>query len=333
MEVYHIDGLRVDAVASMLDLNSDKPHDMWMPNDDGSTDNLEALAFLRKLNETVFHYYPNALMIAEDSSDRPLVSSPTDIGGLGFNYKWNMGWMNDILRYMLIEPEHRGSHQNKLLFSFLYTYSENFILPMSHDEVVHGKRSLLNKMNGDMWRKFADLRLLLTFMYIHPGKKLLFMGSEFGQFDEWKDLEQLDWQLLAEYETHQKMHRYVRELNHVYQHEPALWELDHDASGLLWIDANHTSQRVICLVRRAKNSDEFILAVFNFSAEVFQNYRVGVPKSGMYNEILNSDLACYGGSDQINPYPLQSQDNSWHGQPYSIEITVPPLGGAYFKRS
>lgn len=333
MEVYHIDGLRVDAVASMLDLNFDKPHDMWITNEDGSTDNHEALAFLRKLNETVFHYYPNALMIAEDSSDRPLVSAPTDVGGLGFNYKWNMGWMNDILRYMRIEPEHRGPHLNKLLFSFLYTNSENFILPLSHDEVVHGKRSLLNKMNGDMWRKFADLRLLLTFMYIHPGKKLLFMGSEFGQFDEWKDLEQLDWKVLAEYETHQKMHKFVRDLNHVYQHEPALWELDHDASGVLWIDANHTSQRVICLVRRGKNSDQFVLVVINFSAEVFQSYRVGVPKSGMYNEILNSDQAYYGGSDQINPYPIQSVDVPWHGQPYSIEITVPPMGGTYFRRS
>ncbi|MEX2416087.1 MAG: 1,4-alpha-glucan branching protein GlgB [Paenibacillaceae bacterium] len=333
MEIYHIDGLRVDAVASMLDLNFDKPHDMWITNEDGSTDNHEALAFLRKLNETVFHYYPNALMIAEDSSDRPLVSAPTDIGGLGFNYKWNMGWMNDILRYMRIEPEHRGPHLNRLLFSFLYTYSENFILPLSHDEVVHGKRSLLNKMNGDMWRKFADLRLLLLFMYVHPGKKLLFMGSEFGQFDEWKDLEQLDWKLLAEYETHQKMHKYVRDLNHVYQHEPALWELDHDASGVLWIDANHTSQRVVCLVRKGKNADEFVLAVINFSAEVFQRYRVGVPKSGMYNEILNSDQAYYGGSDQINPYPIQSADVPWHGQPYSIEITVPPMGGTYFRRS
>jgi 1,4-alpha-glucan branching enzyme len=333
MEVYHIDGLRVDAVASMLDLNFDKPHDMWISNADGSTDNHEALAFLRKLNETVFHYYPNALMIAEDSSDRPLVSSPTDVGGLGFNYKWNMGWMNDILRYMQIEPEHRGPHLSRLLFSFLYTYSENFILPLSHDEVVHGKRSLLNKMNGDMWRKFADLRLLLAFMYVHPGKKLLFMGSEFGQFDEWKDLEQLDWKVLAEYETHQKMHDYVRDLNHVYQHEPALWELDHDATGVLWIDANHISQSVICLVRRGKSSDEFVLVVINFSAEVFQSYRVGVPMSGMYNEILNSDHANYGGSDQINPHPIQSADIPWHGQPYSIEITVPPMGGTYFRRS
>jgi 1,4-alpha-glucan branching enzyme len=332
MDVYHIDGLRVDAVASMLDLNFDKPREMWMCNEDGSTDNHEALAFLRKLNETVFHYYPHALMIAEDSSDRPLVSSPTDAGGLGFNYKWNMGWMNDILRYMKIEPKHRGPHLNRLLFSFLYTYSENFILPLSHDEVVHGKRSLLNKMNGDMWRKFADLRLLFTFMYAHPGKKLLFMGSEFGQFDEWKDLEQLDWDVLAKYETHQQMHKFVRDLNHVYQHEPALWELDHDASGVLWIDANHSSQSIVCLVRRGLDDNEFILMVVNFSDEVLHNYRVGVPVEGTYNEILNSDQTHYGGSDQINPYPIQTSEASWHGQPYSIEITVPPLGGTYFKR-
>jgi 1,4-alpha-glucan branching enzyme len=332
MDVYHIDGLRVDAVASMLDLNFDKPREMWLCNEDGSTDNHEALAFLRKLNETVFHYYPNALMIAEDSSDRPLVSSPTDAGGLGFNYKWNMGWMNDILRYMKIEPAHRGPHLNRLLFSFLYTYSENFILPLSHDEVVHGKRSLLNKMNGDMWRKFADLRLLFTFMYAHPGKKLLFMGSEFGQFDEWKDLEQLDWDVLAEYETHQQMHKFVRDLNHVYQHEPALWELDHDASGVLWIDANHSSQSIVCLVRKGLDDNEFILLVVNFSDEVFHNYRVGVPMEGMYNEILNSDQTYYGGSDQINPFPIQTSEVSWHGQPYSIEITVPPMGGTYFKR-
>jgi 1,4-alpha-glucan branching enzyme len=332
MEVYHIDGLRVDAVASMLDLNFDKPHEMWITNKDGSTDNREALAFLRKLNETVFQYFPNAIMIAEDSSDRPLVSAPTDIGGLGFNYKWNMGWMNDVLRYMHVEPEHRGPHLNRLLFSFLYTYSENFILPLSHDEVVHGKRSLLHKMNGDMWRKFADLRLLYTYMYIHPGKKLLFMGGEFGQFDEWKDLEQLDWAILAEYRTHQDMHRYVRDLNKVYQLEPALWELDHDASGVLWIDSNHTSQSVICLVRRATKQHEFILAVLNFSAEVYHHYRVGVPMTGKYEEIINSDRVHYGGSDQINPYMIQSEDVSWHGQPYSIQITVPPLGGAYFKR-
>lgn len=332
MDEYHIDGLRVDAVASMLEFNFDKPAHLRVTNDDGSTDNREAIAFLKKLNETVFHYYPHALMIAEDSSDRPGITAPTSDGGMGFNFKWNMGWMNDVLAFMQTEPEHRGAKLDQLLFSFLYTYSENFVLPLSHDEVVHGKRSLLHKMPGDMWRKFANLRLLYMFMYAHPGKKLLFMGGEFGQFDEWKDLEQLDWPLIGQFDTHRGIHAFVRELNGCYRSEPALWELDYNPAGVHWIDANNKQQCVICWVRRAAGGSGDIVAVLNFSAEAYSDFRIGVPREGVYEELLNSDWPQFGGSGQSNRKPLASVNAAWHGQPRSIEITVPPLAGVYFKQ-
>jgi 1,4-alpha-glucan branching enzyme len=332
MDEYHIDGLRVDAVASMLDMNFDKPQELWLHNEDGSTENRAAVEFLRRLNEIVFHHYPNALMIAEDSSSRPLVSAPVYAGGLGFNYKWNMGWMNDTLRFMKREPSDRSSQLNHLLFSFLYMHSENFILPLSHDEVVHGKKSLLNKMPGDMWRKFANLRLLYTFMFTHPGKKLLFMGGEFGQFDEWKDLEQLDWMLLEQYQTHRDTERFVRDLNHFYKNEPALWELDYAAEGVQWIDVNDSEQCVICLIRRARDDTRSLLCVLNFSADAYREYRIGVPDLGVYEEAMNSDRSEYGGSGLAQPASMMAEELPWHGQPYSIAIQVPPLAGIYLRR-
>ena len=330
-EEYHIDGLRVDAVASMLEMNFDKPREMWLFNEDGSSDNRPAIAFLHRLNEEVFRRYPGALMIAEDSSDRPFVSRPVYQGGLGFNYKWNMGWMNDTLRYMQLEPEHRtGSALHQLLFSFLYMYSENYILPLSHDEVVHGKRSLLNKMPGDMWRKFANLKLLYMFMFIHPGKKLLFMGGEFGQFDEWKDLSQLDWFLCDHYDTHCNIHSFTRALNRLYKKSPALWRNDYAGSGIHWIDANNTEQCVVCLMRQSNDAMESLLAVLNFSANVYHEFRVGVPERSVYAERLNSDHKKFGGSHQINRKPIAAEEVPWHGHPFSIVITVPPLAGVYF---
>lgn len=331
MDEYHIDGLRVDAVASMLEMNFDKPRELWLYNEDGSTENRAAVRFFHRLNETVFRHHPHALMIAEDSSDRPLVSRPVHDGGLGFNYKWNMGWMNDTICFMMLEPEQRGPALHKLLFSFLYMHSENYILPLSHDEVVHGKRSLLNKMPGDIWRKYANLRLLYMFMTAHPGKKLLFMGGEFAQFDEWKDLEQLDWFLLDQYDTHRNMRRFVHRLNQFYVKEPAMWEGDYAPDGVHWIDANNTRQAVVCFMRQPADRSKAVLVVLNFSAAVYADYRVGVPYPGTYEEVLNSDHQQYGGSHQINEQILLAEKAEWHGQPYSIVITVPPLAGTYIK--
>lgn len=330
MEVYHVDGIRVDAVASMINLHFDKSHEERTYNRYGGSENLEALDFIKKLNKTVFQYFPDALMIAEDSSDWPLVTAPIHVGGLGFNYKWNMGWMNDMLRYMQTETVHRKYHHNLITFSIMYAYSENFILPFSHDEVVHGKKSLLNKMPGDYWKKFANLRLLYGYMMSHPGKKLLFMGGEYGQFDEWKDLEDLDWELL-EYEKHGQMHHYVKELNALYQKEPSLWQLDYDPSGFRWIDADNSEQSIISFIRAGSSEDEHIVVVSNFTEYVHYDYRIGVPEEGVYREILNSDREEFGGSHQINKQRIKAEPEPWHYLPYSIRITVPPLATVYLK--
>jgi 1,4-alpha-glucan branching enzyme len=287
------------------------------------------------LNQTVFQFFPHALMIAEDSSDRPLITAPTYDGGLGFNYKWNMGWMNDTLRYIQLEPEQRRHHHNLITFSIYYAYSENFILPYSHDEVVHGKKSLLNKMPGDYWRKFANLRLLYGYMAGHPGKKLLFMGSEFGQFDEWKDTEfaQLDWMLIDKYEMHRKINDYVKHLNFLYKQEPALWELDYDPQGFTWIDANNAEQSVISFIRKSRNPDESIVMVCNFTPIVYHHFRVGVPSSNRMYELMNSDNERFGGSGCINNGHYDAQPIPYHNQAYSIEMTIPPLATVMLKTS
>jgi 1,4-alpha-glucan branching enzyme len=331
MDVYHIDGLRVDAVSSMLYFNHGKSDDeVVVRNQYGGYENLEAISFLQKLNETVFKYYPNALMMAEESTAWPNVSGPTYLGGLGFNFKWNMGWMNDMLKYMELDPIHRKFQHQLITFSILYAFSENFILPISHDEVVHGKKSLLNKMPGDYWQKFANLRAFYGFMATHPGKKLLFMGSEFGQFDEWKELEDLDWEIL-DYDMHKKMHHFVKSLNHFYLKEPALWQLDHEQDGFEWIDPNNCDQSIVSFIRKGNQENEQLIILCNFTPVAYHNYKVGVPFLCEYQEEFNSDLSEFGGSGQENNTALKARDENWHNQPYQIEVTVPPLAIVVFR--
>lgn len=330
MDVYHIDGLRVDAVASLLYLNFGKPRDQWVKNANGGDENADAIAFLKKLNHTVFGYYPHALMMAEDSTAWPLVTAPVHEGGLGFNYKWNMGWMNDMLKYMETDPYFRGGSHRLLTFSFMYAFSENYVLPLSHDEVVHGKKSLLNKMPGDYWQKFANLRAFYGYMMSHPGKKLLFMGGEFGQFDEWKDLEDLDWEMLG-YDSHRSMQRYVRDLNHLYLREPALWELDHSPDGFAWIDPHDASQSVTTFMRKSRKPEETLIVVTNFTPVYHEKYRIGVPFAGEYVELFNSDAGEYGGSGKLNPGKLQAEAIEWHNQADSLHVSLPPLATVVFK--
>ncbi|WP_209124299.1 1,4-alpha-glucan branching protein GlgB [Alkalihalobacillus sp. BA299] len=324
LDMFHIDGLRVDAVSSMLYLNFGREDEEKILNQYGGDENLEAIQFLRKLNESVFETFPSTYMMAEESSSWPLVSAPTYVGGLGFNYKWNMGWMNDMLRYMEMEPVHRKWHHQLITFSFFYAFSENFILPLSHDEVVHGKKSLLNKMPGDYWQKFANLRAFLGYMMAHPGKKLLFMGSEFGQFDEWKDLEDLDWELL-EYPSHQNFSTYMKSLNQFYKSEKTLWELDHHSDGFEWIDPHDYEQSIVSFIRRGKEANDFVIVVCNFTPIVRYDYHIGVPNKGSYIEVFNSDRQEFGGSNQVLDEPLLSKEKTWHNQPYRLTIKVPPL--------
>jgi 1,4-alpha-glucan branching enzyme len=314
MKTYHIDGFRVDAVANMLYWNKEGRHEK----------NELAVAFLQKLNTAVFAADPHVLMMAEDSTDWPLVTAPVHEGGLGFNYKWNMGWMNDMLTYMECEPEHRKHIHDKVTFSLLYAYSENFILPLSHDEVVHGKKSLLNKMPGDYWRKFAQLRLLYGYLIGHPGKKLLFMGGEFGQFDEWKDLEDLDW-MLQEFESHRLMQVYFKDLMSIYKRSKALWELDHDMEGFSWIDADNREQSIFSFIRKGKKEEDMLVIVCNFTEHVYHDYKIGVPPHANYNEILNSDSVEYGGSGQVNK-KLKTVLRPYHNQEAYVEMTIPPFG-------
>jgi 1,4-alpha-glucan branching enzyme len=327
---YHIDGLRVDAVANMLYLTYGKKEGMPIQNKFGGNENLEAIDFLKKLNSTVFKYFPNVLMIAEDSSSFPGVTAPTYLGGLGFNYKWNMGWMNDMLKYMQMDPIHRKWHHNLITFSLMYAFKENFILPLSHDEVVHGKKSLLNKMPGDYWQKFASLRLFYGYMAAHPGKKLLFMGGEFGQFIEWKFDESLDW-MLFNYPIHKSMHSYVKELNSFYREEPSLWEVDHNYEGFQWIDHQNYEQSVISFMRLGKKKEDFILIICNFTPAVYHNYKIGVPSFIHYKEAFNSDSDAYGGSNQLNKGIIKPEMENWHNQPYHIKITIPPLATVFIK--
>jgi 1,4-alpha-glucan branching enzyme len=330
LEKYHIDGLRVDAVASMLYLDYGRREGEWVPNRFGGRENLEAIEFFRRLNSKVYEEYPEVMTIAEESTAWPMVSRPVYLGGLGFGYKWNMGWMHDMLEYMSQDPVYRAYHHGKITFSMLYAFSENFILPFSHDEVVHGKSSMLGKMPGDDWRKFANLRLLYGYMTGHPGKKLLFMGCEFGQWREWNHDTGLDWHLL-EYQPHQGLQRWVRDLNTFYRGEPALYELDADQRGFEWIDCNDSRYSVVSFLRRGRSADNAIVFVCNFTPVPRYNYRVGVPFSGFWKEVLNSDAPLYGGSGQGNLGGVHAAPVGMHGRAYSLTLTLPPLGMVAFR--
>jgi 1,4-alpha-glucan branching enzyme len=329
-EKYHIDGLRVDAVASMLYLDYSRRQGEWIPNIFGGNENLEAIDFLKKFNEIVHHYHPGVFTIAEESTAWPSVSKPTYVGGLGFSMKWNMGWMHDMLEYMSKDPVHRKYHQNNLTFSLLYAFTENFILPFSHDEVVHGKCSILNKMPGDMRQKFSNIRLIYGYMYSHPGKKLLFMGGEFGQWDEWNHEKSIDWHLLN-YRPHRRLQKYVMDLNCLYQSEPALYEIDFSYEGFEWIDFHDTDNSTISFMRKAKDPRDFLVIVSNFTPVPRMGYRIGVPENCFYKEILNSDSYLYWGSNMGNAGGVHAEQTACQGKPYSIKIILPPLSVLIFK--
>ena len=330
IDKFHIDGLRVDAVSNMLYLNYEKEDGQWAANEYGGFENLEAIEFIKELNSEMFERYPGILMIAEESSAWPLVTAPVHDGGLGFNFKWNMGWMNDTLDYMENDPVYRKWEHNKLTFSSMYSQSENYVLPMSHDEVVHGKKSLLDKMPGDYWQKFANLRLLFTYMYAHPGKKLLFMGGEFGQFIEWNYKQDLDW-LLLDYEKHQLTQDFMQELNQVYRKEKALWELDHEHAGFRWIEADDYEQSVISFIRNSENEAQQLVIILNFTPVPRDKYRIGVPGPGEYELLLNSDQKVFGGSDYETAARVKTEEIPYHGFDHSISINLPPLAGIYLK--
>ncbi|MEJ5347297.1 MAG: 1,4-alpha-glucan branching protein GlgB [Desulfosoma sp.] len=330
LDVYHVDGLRVDAVASMLYLDYSRRDGEWIPNQYGGNENLEAIAFLRRFNEMVYREHPDTMTIAEESTAWPMVSRPTYLGGLGFGFKWNMGWMHDTLLYMSKDPVHRKYHHNLLTFSLLYAFSENFILPFSHDEVVHGKASMLAKMPGDLWRKFANLRLLYGYMYGHPGKKLLFMGSEFGQWSEWNHESSLDWFLL-EHDSHKGLQQWVKDLNHFLCSEPALYELDNEPQGFEWIDCNDSDQSTLVFLRRGKKGEDLVVCAMNFTPVPRYPYRIGVPFGGFWQEVLNSDAVIYGGSGQGNLGGVVAEASPYHGRPFSLSINLPPLAAVFFK--
>ncbi len=327
IDEYHIDALRVDAVASMLYLDYSREADQWVPNEFGGNENLEAIGFLKQMNEVV--HAQGAVTMAEESTAWPMVSRPTYLGGLGFTYKWNMGWMHDTLSFISEDPVHRRYHHDKMTFGLIYAFNENFILPLSHDEVVHGKGSILDRMPGDTWQKFANLRLYYTFMYAHPGKKLLFMGGEFGQGREWNYAASLDWHLL-ELGPHAGVQRFVRDLNALYADSPALYEVDFDPAGFEWIDCTDYEQSIIALLRRSKNPADFVVAVFNFTPVVRGGYRIGVPTPGLFRECLNSDSEAYGGSGVGNLGAVRAEEIPAHGRPYSLNLTLPPLSGLVF---
>jgi 1,4-alpha-glucan branching enzyme len=326
LDRYRADGLRVDAVASMLYLDYSRKEGEWVPNKFGGRENLDAIDFIRRLNEIAYGRNPGIATIAEESTAWPMVSRPTHLGGLGFGYKWNMGWMHDTLEYMSHDPIHRSHHHNQLTFGLLYAFSENFILPLSHDEVVHGKRSLLGKMPGDRWQRFANLRAYYTFMFGHPGKKLLFMGGEFAQEREWNHDASLDWHLLAD-PAHAGVQRLVRDLNALYRAVPALHARDCEGDGFEWIDANDSANSVLSFLRKAGPEQPTAVVAVNFTPVPRAKYRIGVPKPGYYREALNSDAAVYGGSNMGNGGGVAAEPVPWHGRPHSISPTLPPLGG------
>ena len=325
IEQFHIDGLRVDAVASMIYLDYSRNPGEWLPNQHGGRENLEAIGFLRQLNWTVGHYFPGVLTMAEESTAYPAVSVPVHLGGLGFHFKWNMGWMNDTLRYLELDPVHRRHHHDLITFSFIYAFSENFLLPMSHDEVVHGKRSLLDKMPGDEWQKFANYRLLLGYMAAYPGKKLLFMGAEFGQWHEWRDYEDLAWGAL-EYPRHQQVRDWVRRLNYWYRESPQLHASEHSWAGLRWLEAENSTESVFAFLRQRSSEDAQPLVIaLNFTPVPRPGYVLGVPQGGSYSKVLDSDAAEFGGSQYCTRNQVHASAEAWREFPQRIQIDLPPL--------
>jgi 1,4-alpha-glucan branching enzyme len=327
---YHIDGIRVDAVASMIYLDYCREPGEWMPNQYGGRENIEAADFLRQMNHVIFSYFPGILSIAEESTSWPMVSWPTYVGGLGFNLKWNMGWMHDMLDYFHMDPWFRQFHQNNVTFSMWYNHSENFMLALSHDEVVHGKSNMPGKIPGDEWQKFATLRCLYAYMYCHPGKKTLFMSMEYGQWSEWNVWGDLEWHLL-QYEKHHKLKRFMSVLNHLYRSEPALYTQDFAQAGFEWIDCSDNRHSVASFVRRSKDSDEFVVVVCNFTPQPHAHYRVGVPEKGFYAELLNTDARDFWGSNMGNLGGKWTDDWSYHNRPYSIDLCLPPLATLILK--
>ncbi|MBE7513396.1 MAG: 1,4-alpha-glucan branching protein GlgB [Anaerolineales bacterium] len=331
LDKYHIDGLRVDAVSSMLYLDFSRKAGEWIPNRYGSNENLEAISFLKQFNEIVHDKFPGAVTVAEESTAWAMVSRPVYIGGLGFTYKWNMGWMHDTLKYISKDPVYRRWEHNSLTFSMLYAFNENFVLSLSHDEVVHMKGSLIHKIAGDWWQKFATLRLLLGYQYTHPGKKLNFMGAEFGQWNEWSETRSLDWYLL-ELPTHTSMQAWTRDLNRFYCENPALYEVDFDWTGFKWINANDSDNSIFSYARFAADASNFLVVVLNLTPVVRERYTIGVPEAGAYREVLNSDSAFYGGSNVGNGGGVQASDSPWGEFPASLSLTIPPLGMLILKR-
>ena len=330
LDKFHADGLRVDGVASMLYLDYSRQAGEWIPNEFGGNENLEAISFLQQFN-TLVHQRPGVFTVAEESTAWPGVSRPVHLGGLGFTFKWNMGWMHDMLKYMSKDPIYRKHHHNLLTFVMLYAFHENFILPLSHDEVVHGKGSLRNKMPGDEWQKFASLRLLYGYMVGQPGKKLLFMGDEFGQGNEWNENQALDW-WVCQFEHHRRLREFVKDLNRLYRSEPALYEKDYDPAGFEWIDFHDWEQSTVCFLRRGRNPDDFVVLACNFTPVPRRDYHVGVPEAGYYRELLNSDSELYGGSNLGNDGGVPAVPEPWHGRPYSLRLTLPPLAIVILKK-
>ena len=328
LEVFHADGLRVDAVSGLLYYDFCKEHGQWLPNEYGGRENIDAIRFLRRLNETVYHDFSGVMMVAEEASAYPMVTAPTYLGGLGFGFKWNMGWMNDILSYLKKDPIHRKYHHDKLTFSMFYAFSENYILPLSHDEVVHGKHSMLDKNPGDLWQKFAGLRTVYAYTMAHPGKKLLFMGGEFGQFIEWKYDDQLDWFLLA-YDRHPQVQACVKALNHFYRGTPALYEVEDSWDGFQWITASDTDNSVLAFLR-TDGKGQAILCVANFTPVFHPIYRIGLPVPGTLTEAFNTDRREFGGSDQYNAYEIAAQEGMFNSFPYHADLCVPPMSCCYF---
>ena len=332
LDKYHIDAIRVDAVASMLYLDYARKEGEWIPNKYGGNEDLDAMIFIRELNKAVYVSHPDVQTIAEESTAWPMVSKPTHVGGLGFGMKWNMGWMHDTLKYFSKDPVYRKSHHSELTFSIWYAFTENFFLPLSHDEVVHGKGALIGKMPGDEWQRYANLRLLFGYMYGHPGKKLLFMGGEFAQWKEWNHDESLEWHVL-QYPFHQGIQKWIKDLNQLYKTDPAMYELDFSIDGFEWIDSHNWEHSIISFIRKGKDTDKIILIVCNFTPVLRNNYKIGVPRGGFWREVLNSDAEIYGGSGCGNSGGVEATAKPAHGRTHSTSLTLPPLSVLFFKNS